>query len=243
MTADPSKSLVKDVDTSSLRIPVDPGLKFDLPKKVSVISLTISILVTIYGILNLSWSYTEMAATFMIGGIVSAAINRVNLDDGINMVLDGARGAFSGALIIGVARAVQWTMTNGGLVDPLVHGLSNLMRSASAYVSTVGMFIVNFFVNALIPSGSGQATAVMPIMVPLADMLHITRQTAVLAFQFGDGISNTFWFTNGTLLIYLSLGKVPLKSWYKFILPLHGLFLILQLIFLFVAVQIGYGPF
>ena len=241
--ADPSKSLVKDVDTSSLRIPVDPGLKFDLPKKVSVISLTISILVTIYGILNLSWSYTEMAATFMIGGIVSAAINRVNLDDGINMVLDGARGAFSGALIIGVARAVQWTMTNGGLVDPLVHGLSNLMRSASAYVSTVGMFIVNFFVNALIPSGSGQATAVMPIMVPLADMLHITRQTAVLAFQFGDGISNTFWFTNGTLLIYLSLGKVPLKSWYKFILPLHGLFLILQLIFLFVAVQIGYGPF
>lgn len=226
-----------------LRIPVDPGLKFDLPKKVSVISLTISILVTIYGILNLSWSYTEMAATFMIGGIVSAAINRVNLDDGINMVLDGARGAFSGALIIGVARAVQWTMTNGGLVDPLVHGLSNLMRSASAYVSTVGMFIVNFFVNALIPSGSGQATAVMPIMVPLADMLHITRQTAVLAFQFGDGISNTFWFTNGTLLIYLSLGKVPLKSWYKFILPLHGLFLILQLIFLFVAVQIGYGPF
>ena len=226
------------MDTSSLRIPVDPGLKFDLPKKVSVISLTISILVTIYGILNLSWSYTEMAATFMIGGIVSAAINRVNLDDGINMVLDGARGAFSGALIIGVARAVQWTMTNGGLVDPLVHGLSNLMRSASAYVSTVGMFIVNFFVNALIPSGSGQATAVMPIMVPLADMLHITRQTAVLAFQFGDGISNTFWFTNGTLLIYLSLGKVPLKSWYKFILPLHGLFLILQLIFLFVAVRL-----
>ena len=145
--ADPSKSLVKDVDTSSLRIPVDPGLKFDLPKKVSVISLTISILVTIYGILNLSWSYTEMAATFMIGGIVSAAINRVNLDDGINMVLDGARGAFSGALIIGVARAVQWTMTNGGLVDPLVHGLSNLMRSASAYVSTVGMFIAKFLLS------------------------------------------------------------------------------------------------
>ena len=134
-------------DTSSLRIPVDPGLKFDLPKKISAVALTASILVTIYGILNLKWSYTEMAATFMIGGIVSAIFNRVNLDDGINMVLDGARGAFNGALIIGVARAVQWTMTNGGLVDPLVHGLSNLMRSASAYVSTVGMFIVNFFVT------------------------------------------------------------------------------------------------
>lgn len=83
----------------------------------------------------------------------------------------------------------------------------------------------------------------MPIMVPLADMLHITRQTAVMAFQFGDGISNTFWFTNGTLLIYLSLAKVPLKSWYKFILPLQGMFLVMQLVFLYIAVAIGYGPF
>ena len=241
--ANPSKSLVKDVDTSSLRIPVDPSLKFDLPKKVSFVVLGVSILFTIYGILKLSWSYTEMATTFMVGGVIVAIINRVKMEDAINMILDGMRGAFVGALIIGVARAVQWTMTNGGLIDPLVHGLSSLMGSASAYVSTVGMFVVNFFINALIPSGSGQATAVMPIMVPLADMLNITRQTAVLAFQFGDGISNTFWFTNGTLLIYLSLGKVPLKSWYKFILPLHGMFLVLQLVFLFIAVQTGYGPF
>lgn len=180
--ANPSKSLVKDVDTSSLRIPVDPSLKFDLPKKVSFVVLGVSILFTIYGILKLSWSYTEMATTFMVGGVIVAIINRVKMEDAINMILDGMRGAFVGALIIGVARAVQWTMTNGGLIDPLVHGLSSLMGSASAYVSTVGMFVVNFFINALIPSGSGQATAVMPIMVPLADMLNITRQTAVLAF-------------------------------------------------------------
>lgn len=241
--ADPSKSLMKDVDTSSLQIPIDPELKFDTPKKLSAIILGISILITIYGILKLKWSYTEMAATFMIGGVLVAIINKINVNDTITMILDGCKGAFNGALIIGVARAVQWTMTKGGLIDPLVHGLSKLMASASAYVSTVGMFVVNFFINALIPSGSGQATAVMPIMIPLADMLGITRQTAVLAFQFGDGISNTFWFTNGTLLIYLSLAKVPLKKWYKFILPLHGLFLVLQLVFLFIAVQTGYGPF
>ncbi|MCI8887749.1 MAG: YfcC family protein [Hungatella sp.] len=241
--ADPTKSLVKDVDVSSLRIPVDNNLKFDMPKKLSFVVLGISILCTIYGILKLSWSYTEMATTFMIGGVIVAVINKVNFESAINMVLDGAKGAFNGALIIGVARAVQWTMTNGGLIDPLVHGLSKLMGSASAYMSTIGMFIVNFFINALIPSGSGQATAVMPIMVPLADMLHITRQTAVLAFQFGDGISNTFWFTNGTLLIYLSLGKIPLKSWYKFILPLQGIFFLVEFIFLFIAVQSGYGPF
>ena len=85
--------------------------------------------------------------------------------------------------------------------------------------------------------------AVMPIMIPMADMLHITRQTAVLAFQFGDGISNTFWFTNGTLLIYCGLGKVPLSKWYKFILPLHVFFFIMQLAFLYFAQMINYGPF
>lgn len=241
--ADPSRSLVKDIDTSTLHIPVNPDLKFDLPKKLSLIILLISIAFTIRGILNFKWSYTEMATTFIIGGVSVAIVNRVNLERTISMILEGAKGAFAGALIIGIARSVQWTMASGGLIDPLVHGLSRLMGNTSAYISSVGMFVVNFFINALIPSGSGQATAVMPIMIPLADMLNVTRQTAVLAFQFGDGISNTFWFTNGTLLIYLSLGKVPLKSWYKFILPLHGAFLVLQVVFLWIAVKIGYGPF
>ena len=184
-----------------------------------------------------------MATSFMIGGFVVAVLNKVSLEKAIDLIVDGCKSAFVGAAIIGVARAVQWTMSSGGLIDPLVHGLSNLMKGASTYVSTLGMFFANFFINALIPSGSGQATAVMPIMVPLADMLGITRQTAVLAFQYGDGISNTFWFTNGTLLIYLGLAKVPLQKWYKFILPLHGLYFILEFVFLFIAVQTGYGPF
>ena len=77
----------------------------------------------------------------------------------------------------------------------------------------------------------------------LVSILVKDSHLAVMAFQFGDGISNTFWFTNGTLLIYLSLAKVPLKSWYKFILPLQGMFLVMQLVFLYIAVAIGYGPF
>ena len=84
--------------------------------------------------------------------------------------------------------------------------------------------------------------AVMPIMIPMADMLHITRQTATLAFQFGDGISNTLWFTNGTLLIYCGLGRISLKKWYKFILPLQVFFFLMQICFLYYADMIKYGP-
>lgn len=85
--------------------------------------------------------------------------------------------------------------------------------------------------------------AFMPILVPLADMIGITRQTMVLAYQFGDGISNTFWFTFGTLLIFLSLGKVPLKQWYKFVIPLEIIISITACIFLVFATATGYGPF
>ncbi len=191
---------------------------------------------------GLAASAAMMFAVMIIGGVAAAIINRVSPTDTVNMILDGMRGAMAGALIIGAARAVQIAMTDGGLIDPLVYGLSSLLNNASAYLTTVGMFIINTLVNFFIPSGSGQATAVMPIMIPLADMLDITRQTAVLAFQLGDGISNTFWPTNGTLLIYLGLSKVPLKSWYKFILPLQFIFLLAELVMLFVACQIGYGP-
>ena len=163
------------------------------------------IIIMIFGGI-LDWSHTHMATSFLIGGVIVAILNRVSLGKSIDLIVDSCKGAFVGAAII--ARSVQWGMAEGGLIDPLVHGLSSKMQGTSTYISTVGMFLDNFFINALIPSGSGQATAVMPIMVPQADMLGITRQTAVLAFQYGDGISNTFWFTNGPLLFYLGLAKV-----------------------------------
>ena len=239
----PELSLMKGVDTSDLRIDVTSDTNFDCKKKVSMLVMLVSFIITIYGLLKLGWSFPEMGATFLIGGFIVAIINKMAVQDFTDTMILGMKAAFPGALIIGVARSIQWVMTTGGLVDPLVHGLSGLMTGASQFVMVSGMFIVNFFINALIPSGSGQAMAVMPIMIPLADMLDITRQTAVLAFQFGDGISNTFWFTNGTLLIYCGLAKVSLKTWYKFILPLHGLFFIMQLAFLYFACQISYGPF
>ena len=240
---DPSKSLMKDIDQSDLRIAIPDDVEMDTKKSVSLIIMVICFAFTIFGLLTYKWSFNEMGAIFLMGAVAVGIINRMSATDMTNALVQGAKDAFPGALIIGLARSIQVVMADGGLVDPLVHGLSTFMGGASAYASAVGMFIANLFINALIPSGSGQAMAVMPIMIPLADMLHITRQTAVLAFQFGDGISNTFWFTNGTLLIYCGLGKVPLRIWYKFIIPLQIIFFITQLVFLYIAVATNYGPF
>ncbi|MDY4032507.1 MAG: hypothetical protein SOY64_05470 [Pyramidobacter sp.] len=239
---DPSKSLMNDIDTSSLVIPIEDSNALDGVKTFSLLVMGVCFGFTVWGLLTKGWGFGEMSAIFLIGGVIVGGVNRMTASEICDTIVKGALGAFGGALIIGLARSVQWVMTQGGLVDPLVHGLTSMMSTASSYVTSVIMFIVNFFINALIPSGSGQAMAVMPIMIPMADMLHITRQTAVLAFQFGDGISNTLWFTNGTLLIYCGLAKVPLKKWYRFIIPLQIFFFLVQLGFLYLADKIGYGP-
>ena len=85
--------------------------------------------------------------------------------------------------------------------------------------------------------------AFMPILTPLADLVGLSRQTMVLAYQFGDGLTNSFWFTNGALIIFLRSGKIPLGKWYKFVAPLLGILAVVFCMFLIIAISIGYGPF
>ncbi|MBP2025396.1 putative ion transporter superfamily protein YfcC [Peptoniphilus stercorisuis] len=85
--------------------------------------------------------------------------------------------------------------------------------------------------------------ALMPLLIPLGDLIGLTRQTTILAYQFGDGISNMIWFTYGTLLIFLNYGKVPLQKWYKFVWPLIVTLFVVAVFFLMLATKINYGPF
>lgn len=242
---DPSKSYVAGIDVTALKKDYTPyeNKKMSIQQIIAIIILFISFMISIYGMLNLGWSTNEMAAIFLAGGIIAGIVNRLSGPDIANGLVEGSKGAIMGALIIGVARGIQWVMTEGGLMDPVVYSLSNMLDGYSPEVTVIGIIMMVFLMDGLIASGSGKAMALMPILIPLADMLGITRQVAVMAYQFGDGVANTFWFTNGTMLIYLSLAKVPLKKWYKFVLPLEAVLLITLLIFSIIAVKINYGPF
>jgi uncharacterized ion transporter superfamily protein YfcC len=148
-----------------------------------------------------------------------------------------------GAMIVGVARGVQWILEQGGIIDPIIHSLASLLQNLPPIGSAIAILVVVTFLDGLVPSGSAKAVALMPIIIPLAGLIGITRQTATLAYQFGDGLANMIWFSYGTLLIFLSFGKVPLARWYKFLWPIWGLIYILSIIFLIIAVVTGYGPF
>jgi len=155
----------------------------------------------------------------------------------------GAKDIVFGALVVGVARAILIVMQDGMIIDPIVHAMAGLIGDLPRSVSAVGMYFVQTFLDFVIPSGSGQAAATMPIMVPLADVLGITRQTAVLAFQFGDGFTNSFFPTAGTLMACLGLIKVPYDRWFKFMAPLMAIWVTLGTAFVVYATITNYGPF
>ncbi len=241
----PELSLMKDIDVSSLRrdFSVYENQNITGTQTMALLILASAFIVSIFGLLNLGWGLNEMAAVFVLCAALAGLVNRMKAGEIIDNFMLGVKGSLMGAFIIGIARSIQWALQNGGLIDPIINELANLLQGLSPWATVIGIFVVITLINFFIPSGSGKAMAIMPILIPLADMIGITRQTAILAFQFGDGISNTFWFTNGTFLIYWALAKVPLKKWYKFIIPLEIILVALSCVFMIIAVEIGYGPF
>ncbi|MGO1653171.1 YfcC family protein [Senegalia sp. (in: firmicutes)] len=242
---DPSKSLMKDIDVSSLEKDYSEANKEKMTKNqiISLIVFGVTFIVAIYGVSQLGWSLNDLTAAFIFSGVVAGLICKLAPVEIVNGFLDGAKASFNGAMVIGVARGIQWSLEEGGLVDPLINALSKPLMGLPTWATAIGVFLIIALLNGLIPSGSGKAMAFMPILIPLADLVGITRQTMVLAYQFGDGITNSLWFTYGTLLIFLSLGKVPLKKWYKFVIPIQATLFVIACIFLIIATSVGYGPF
>ncbi|MBR5488398.1 MAG: AbgT family transporter, partial [Firmicutes bacterium] len=148
-----------------------------------------------------------------------------------------------GALIVGFARAILVMLESGGIMDTILYFSAGLVENLPQSISVLGMYIFQCLLNFIIPSGSGQAAVSMPIMAPLADIMGFTRQTAVLAFQLGDGISNIWTPTSGYFMAGLALARIPWQKWAKWFLPCFLLEYLLGAIFVIIAANINYGPF
>mgnify|MGYP000854510740 FL=1 len=143
-------------------------------------------------------------------------------------------------MIVGVARGVYWVLNAGNVNATIIYNATELLRGTAPMVAATGIVIIVTLINGLIPSGSGKGALLSPILVPIGMSLGLTSQTTVLAYQFGDGITNMFWFSYGTLLIFLNYGKVPINRWYKFFLPLMVIFFVIAFVFLAIAIKIGF---
>jgi uncharacterized ion transporter superfamily protein YfcC len=136
------------------------------------------------------------------------------------------------AIIIGISRSVLVIAEDGKIIDTVLFAMSNAVDDLPRALSVQMMFVAQGFINIFIPSGSGQAAITMPIMTPLADLLGIARQSAVLAFQFGDGLLNLIIPTSGVTMGILSIAKIPYNIWIKWIWKLILIFVIFSAILL-----------
>jgi uncharacterized ion transporter superfamily protein YfcC len=203
--------------------------------------VSIAMVFLIYGLIKWNWYLYEMQGVFIALALIIALIARMSPDRTAVEFGAGAASLTSVALLIGVARAIQVVLDEAGVVDTIVYGISVPLQELPGALSAVGMFFMQSLTNFFIPSGSGQAFVTMPIMTPLSDLVGVSRQVAVLAFQFGDGFSNIVIPTQYVLLGVLAMAGIPYDRWLRFILPFMLKIAIVGSIALAVAVLIGYA--
>jgi uncharacterized ion transporter superfamily protein YfcC len=196
--------------------------------------------IMVWGVLTRGWFMMEMAGLFVIMGVAVGMIAGLSLGNICEAFNRGFREVLVGAMICGLARAVAVMLEQGQVMDTLVFGLGNLVGSFPETLAAVGMFISQVAFNFVIPSGSGQALVTMPIMAPLSDLIGVTRQTAVLAYQLGDGLSNILYPTSGYFMATLALGGVTWDRWVRFFLPLFGIWIGISLCFVIYAQVVGW---
>lgn len=238
-------SIVKDLDESEFLVDYSETMKDPLTgaQKFSLILFVVVFVCAIVGVSKYHWSMNDLSAAFLFAGIACGIINRMDPDDIINGLIAGAKDGLTPALVIGLARGIQWILTESGIIDPIINAISKPLMNMPDGLTAIAVVVVISLFNGLITSGSAKATALMPILIPLADIIGMTRQTMILAFQIGDGLTNSLWFTSGTLLIFLTIAKIPLNKWYKFITPLILILAVVGCVAVVVATKINYGPF
>jgi len=191
------------------------------PVHILILTLTLGMIgVLVWGIAKWHWYLTEMSAMFLAFTVVVACIGGLSLDDTAQNFCKGANELTTTALLIGFARSIQIILEDGHVIDTIVYSIAQPLSQLGPYVAAIGMYVLQSLCNLFIPSGSGQAYVTMPVMTPIADITQVSRQTAVLAFQFGDGFTNMMVPTNAVLIGILGLAKIPYDRWLRFILPL-----------------------
>jgi len=240
---DPEKTLITDnVDDSQFIKDDDDTKEVTTRTIVATWVFIVALGFMLFGIFQYQWYFIELAGFYIMAGLITGLIGGLKPSQIATAMNEGIQNIILGALIVGVARAIAVMLEDGVIMDTIVHYLSQIVTLLPEWLVPVAMMIVQGLLNFLIPSGSGQAAATMPIMVGIVDLTEMTRQTAVLAFLMGDGFSNIFYPTSGYFMAALAIAKIKYTDWIKFIWPLLLLWYGAGAIFLVIAFFIEYGP-
>jgi len=242
---DPSTSFVRELEIEEKDKVIDLS---NLPQLKPYHNLVLATVVIgfafiIWGVFKNGWYITEIGSAFLAMGIIGGFLGKLGPSRLAGEFVIGAKSIVFGALVVGIARGILVVMQDGMILDSIVYGLATAIQALPKSISVVGMYITQVIINFFIPSGSGQAAATMPIMKPLADIVGVTRQTAVVAYQFGDGFTNSIIPTSAALMGVLSVAKIPYEKWFRFLWPLMAIWLGVGAVLLVIVNAMNFGPF
>jgi uncharacterized ion transporter superfamily protein YfcC len=229
---DPTKSPMYEIDQARDMSHFDTSEHLELTgrRKAILYALLAALVLLVIGVSSWGWYINEISGLFVGLGIVSAIIGRMSGDKAIQLFMEGAKDMMTAALIIGLAKGLIVVAEDGKIIDTILQSIADGTEGLPGFLTVQIMFIFQSLLNFFVPSGSGQAALTMPIMAPLSDLLGISRQVAVLAYQFGDGLSNLIIPTSGVTMGILAIGKVPYNVWLKWMLPLFIILSVLAML-------------
>lgn len=201
---------------------------------VSILLTAVAIAVIVIGSLKYKWGPDHYSTVFLMLTVVLGLLHGFGVSGTADAFINGCKTMVMAAFIVGFARAITIVMSNGQILDTVVYYLSIPVSKFGAVIGANLMLLSNILVNFFISSGSGQATAVMPIMVPIADLTGITRQVAVQTYQFGDGFTNCIIPTVGTLMGGLGFANTKYSKYLKWVMPL----ITIQILLSFAAITV-----
>ena len=203
--------------------------------------LFFALALTVYtiGVFRSDWGLNEMSAIFIIIGLGTAVIERIRPNDFVKLFVNGAQKMVYAALIVGLARSIVVILEHGIVLDTMVNFIANILEPLPTIFGALGMYFFNLLFNLIITSGSGQAAIVMPIMAPLADLMGFSRQIAVVAYNMGDGFTNTIAPTSGILMASIAVAGVSWTKWLRFMMPLLLIWIAIGVVAIFIAFGIN----
>lgn len=232
-------------------VPVATGLFvifgiFSLRKSVHFFILTLlmfTIVFLIVGVMGYSWYIMEIASLFFALGIFSGIAMNYSGNEITKQFMEGARDIMSAALVVGLAGGILVILQDGKIIDTILHGVSSSMEGMGKLGTVSVMYVIQNIINIIIPSGSAKAALTMPVMAPFSDLVNLSRQATVMAFQFGDGFTNMITPTSGVLIGVLGVAKIPYDKWVKWIAPFMLVLVILGWLLLIPTVTIQLDGF
>jgi uncharacterized ion transporter superfamily protein YfcC len=241
--ADPTRSIMYELDQARREELAQSQEEIgDLTVRHVLVLLLLAVVIVmmIVGVVKWQWFIVEIAGLFFAMGVLAGIIAGMGPNQLAKSFLDGCKDIAGAALIVGFAGGILHILESGNIMDTILHGMASVTSQLPGVVSAWVMYGVQLVLNFFIPSGSTKAALTMPLMGPLADLSGITRQTAVLAYQFGDGFTNMIIPTSGVTVGTLALAKIPFEKWFRWNLPMQVMFIAMSLIFLVWPVLTGW---